>query len=54
METEILRCQKLLDELPPDQALRTISTLRKRLREGDFEKQMEEEIEKKLKEETFS
>ena len=25
METEILRCQKLLDELPPDQALRTVS-----------------------------
>ena len=33
---------------------RAISTQRKRLREGDFEKQMEEEIEKKLKEETFS
>ena len=31
-----MRCQKLLDELPPDQALRTISTL-----EGDNAAELE-------------
>ena len=50
----VTRCRKLLDELPPDQALRTVRTLRKRLCGEDLEKQPEEEIEKKLKEETFS
>ena len=47
----VTRCRKLLDELPPDQALRTVRTLRKRLRGEDLEKQPEEEIEKKLEKE---
>ena len=40
-ETDVMECEwcrNLLDELTPDEALRTIRTLRKRLREEDLEK----------------
>ena len=56
MESESEWCRKLLDQLSPspEEALRTIRTLRKRLLEEDPEKTPEEGTEKKLKAETFS
>ena len=55
-ETDVMECvwcRKLLSLLPPDEALKTVRTLRKRLAEEALEKKREEEPEKKLKEETF-
>ena len=54
MESESEWCRRLLDQLSPEEALRTIRTLRKRLLEEDPEKKPEEGTEKKLKAETFS